>query len=255
MNGEPGTRGPGCGAPPPGLRLLFAPPPAQSRKVPKRSPNVRKRNFLFPILERAALRWIGVDLGTLLAGSLEPGAEECGKVEWATRRLPPRPPIQLFSFNRPSFSSAPLFPANLLLLKGPRFPSPLRRRAGGSGINPPPHSDFPPSPPPLPRARAAWTLRQSALGGGVPAAPYPSTPSESGLGRGRGRGRGPGAAVQTCFLSPAAAAAWAPVCGCAPRPAHPPRPPARRVGAALKGLGAGLWRLGIGAEKERGEVG
>lgn len=50
-----------------------------------------------------------------------------------TRRLPLHPPslIQRFSFNRPSFPSAPLFPANLLLLKGPRFPSPHPSAGGG----------------------------------------------------------------------------------------------------------------------------
>lgn len=39
------------------------------------------------------------------------------------------------------------------------------------------------------------------------------------------------------------------MCGCVPRPAHPPHLPARRVGAALKGLGAGLRRQGIGAKE------
>lgn len=168
-----------------------------------------------------------------------------------TRRLPLRPPslIQLFSFNRPSFPSAPLFPANLLLLKGPRFPSPPVGGRGAAGLTPLPLGLSPlPSPaaPGLARAglcaRARW-----GEGSQPPPARLPRrNPARGGDG---GGGRGPGAAVQTCFLPPAAAAARAPVCGCVPRPAHPPRPPARRVGAALKGLRAGLRRLGIGAEE------
>lgn len=43
------------------------------------------------------------------------------------------------------------------------------------------------------------------------------------------------------------------MCGCVPRPAHPPHLPARRVGAALKGLGVGLRRQGIGAEERGGD--
>lgn len=133
-----------------------------------------------------------------------------GRWGW-TRRLPPSTPslIQLFSFNRPSFPSAPLFPANLLLLKGPRFPSPPGRRAGGSRINPP--RTFPLPLPRRPRALAGWTLRPSALGEGSqpPPARLPRrNPARGGDG---GGGRGPGAAVQTCFLPPAAAAARAPV--------------------------------------------
>lgn len=114
------------------LRRLLAPPPARSRKVPKRSPNVRKRNFLFPTLERAALRWLRRDLGTLFPprGGLGVERSREGGVD---AEAPPLPPslTQLFSFNRPSCPSAPLFPANLLLLKGPRFPSPARLAGGG----------------------------------------------------------------------------------------------------------------------------
>lgn len=133
---------------------LLAPPPALSRKVPKRSPNVRKRNFLFPTLERAALRWLRGDLGTLLRRGRRPGVEEGGKDGGECRGslifLPPSPILRL-SFSGPSFPSAPLFPAKLLLLKGPGFPSPPPdRRAGGSRINPPPTRTFPPSPPPPP---------------------------------------------------------------------------------------------------------
>lgn len=49
-----------------------------------------------------------------------------------TRRFPPPPFLTLlFSFNPPSFPSAPLYPANLLLLKGPRFPSSARSAGWG----------------------------------------------------------------------------------------------------------------------------
>lgn len=124
-----------------------------------------------------------------------------GRWGW-TRRLPPSTPslIQLFSFNRPSFPSAPLFPANLLLLKGPRFPSPPGRRAGGSRIKPPP--DFPPSPPPPPPGSRWLDFAPERAGGGVPAAPCPSTPSESGPGRGRGRGKGARRRCSNLFPSP-----------------------------------------------------
>lgn len=230
------------------LRRLLTPPPARSRKVPKRCPNVRKRNFLFPTLERAALRWLRGDLGTSFPPRRARRLSRVGEVGW-TRRLPPRPPFrtQLFSFNRPSFPSAPLFSANLLLLKGPRFPSPARVGGrGATGLTPLPLGlsplSSPPSPPP---GSSGWTLRRGALGGGVPAAPCPSTPSESGPGRGRGRGKGAGRRCSNLFPSPGGGCGSAPVCGCVPRPAHPPRPPsARWVGAALKGLGAGLRSFG-----------
>lgn len=41
------------------------------------------------------------------------------------------PPRFCASFSGPSFPSAPLFPAKLLLLKGPGFPSPPRSLGGG----------------------------------------------------------------------------------------------------------------------------
>lgn len=124
-----------------------------------------------------------------------------GRWGW-TRRLPPSTPslIQLFSFNRPSFPSAPLFPANLLLLKGPRFPSPAPVGGrGAAGLTPPRLSPFPsPAAPGLSLAglcaRARW--------GRVPAAPCPSTPSESGPGRGRGRGKGARRRCSNLFPSP-----------------------------------------------------
>lgn len=127
-------------------------------------------------------------------------------------------------FQRAVFSSAPLFPAKLLLLKGPGFPSPPPFAGrGAAGLTPLPLGLFPHPLPRRPRACTGWTLRPGVRGGGGGggggglAAPCPSAPSESGLGRGRGRGgRGPGAAVQTCFLPPAAAAARAPMCGCVP---------------------------------------
>lgn len=167
------------------------------------------------------------------------------------QRLPHRPspsPILRLSFSGPSFPSAPLFPAKLLLLKGPGFPSPppIAGR-GAAGLTPLPLGLFPLPLPRRPRACTGWTLR----GGRGPRRPLPVCPVgiRPGAGTKEGGGRGPGAAVQTCFLPPAAAAARAPMCGCVPRPAHPPHLPARRVGAALKGLGVGLRRQGIGAEE------
>lgn len=74
------------------LRRLLAPPPAPSRKVPKRSPNVRKRNFLFPTLERAALRWPRGELGAFFPPGRGRGLSGVGEVGWP-RRLPPRPPL------------------------------------------------------------------------------------------------------------------------------------------------------------------
>lgn len=179
-----------------------------------------------------------------------------GKVGGTRRLPPPRSPslIQLFSFNRPSLPSAPLFPANLLLLKGPRFPSPPSVGGrGAAGLTPPPTRTFPLPLPRRPRALPGWTLRPGALGEGSqpPPARLPRrNPARGGDG---GGGRGPGAAVQTCFLPPAAAAATAPVCGCVPRPAHPPRPPSLGGwGRLLKGSepGSGAW--GLGAEEGAG---
>lgn len=113
---------------------LLAPPPALSRKVPKRSPNVRKRNFLFPTLERAALRWLRGDLGTLLQRGRRPGVKEGGKDGGECRGslivLPPPRSCASLSAGRlfpPPLSS----PAKLLLLKGPGFPSPPPTPGGG----------------------------------------------------------------------------------------------------------------------------
>lgn len=128
-----GARGPGGAAlPPPVSAGSSLPRPRGVAKFPKRSPNVRKRNFLFPTLERAALRWPRGDPGASFPPGRGRGLSRAGEAGWP-RRLPPRPPFrtQLFSFNRPSFPSAPLFSANLLLLKGPRFPSPARPAGGG----------------------------------------------------------------------------------------------------------------------------
>ena len=228
------------------LRRLLAPPPARSRKVPKRSPNVRKRNFLFPTLERAALRWLRRDLGTLFPtlGGLGVERSRKGGVDAEAPPSPPSPGSSLSTGRL--LSPPPSSPPTCSSLRGQGSPPPLGWRAGGSGINPPPTRTFPPPLPRRPRARAGWTLRLGVLGGGVPAAPRPSTPSESGPGRGRGRGKGAGRRCSNLFPSPGGGCGSAPVCGCVPRPAHPPRPPsARRVGAALKGLGAGLWRPGM----------
>lgn len=173
-----------------------------------------------------------------------------GEVGW-TRRLPPRPPPSAPSSSLSTgllFPPPPSSPPTCSSLRGQGSPPPLGRRAGGSGIKPPPTRTFPlSSPPSPPPGSSAWTLRRGALGGGVPAAPCPSTPSESGPGRGRGRGRGKGAGrrCSNLFPSPGGGCDSAPVCGCVPRPAHPPRPPpARWVGAALKGLEAGLRSFG-----------
>lgn len=112
MSGEPRSRGPGCAAPPPRPRRLFAPPPARSRKVPKLSPNVRKRNFLFPTLERAALRWLRGHLGTLLPRRWGLGLRRVGKVG-GTCRLPPHPPFLTQLFQPAVFSLRPPLPRQL----------------------------------------------------------------------------------------------------------------------------------------------
>lgn len=169
-----------------------------------------------------------------------------------TRRLPPDPPSSPSS----SLSTGRLFPPppssppTCSSLRGQGSPPPLGRRAGGSGINPPPTRTFPLPLPRRPRARAGWTLRPGVLGGGVPAAPCPSTPSESGPGRGRGRGKGAGRRCSNLFPSPGGGrCSGSTVRVCAPTGPPTPPPPARRVGAALKGLGARLRRLGIRAEE------
>jgi hypothetical protein len=96
-------------------------------------------------------------------------------------------------------------------------------------------------------------LRLSARGEGSspPPARLPCrNPARGGDG---GGGRGPGAAVQTCFLPPAAAAARAPVCGCVPRPAHPPHPLLGGWGRLfLKGSERGSGARGLGPWRGRG---
>lgn len=110
---EWGTRDSGSGLHRPSPVRLLAPPPGLSRKVPKRSPNVRKRNFLFPTLERAALRWLRGDLGTLLRRGRRLGVEEGGKDGGGCRGslfvLPPPSPI-LRLFQRAVFSLRPSLP-------------------------------------------------------------------------------------------------------------------------------------------------
>lgn len=145
-----------------------------------------------------------------------------GKCRGSLFVLPP--PRSCASFSGPSFPSAPLFPAKLLLLKGPGFPSPPGRRAGGSRINPPSHSDFPPSPPPPPPGSHKLDFAPGRRGGGGLAAPCPSAPSESGPGRGRGRGKGAGRRCSNLFPSPGGgrgSGSYVRVCA----PTGPPTPP------------------------------
>lgn len=209
---------------------LLAPPPALSRKVPKRSPNVRKRNFLFPTLERAALRWLRGDLDTLLQRGRRPGVEEGGKDGGECRGslivLPPPRSCASLSAGRlfpPPLSS----PAKLLLLKGPGFPSPPHRRAGGSRINPPPTRTFPPSPPPPPPGLHRLDF---ALGEG--ASPPPARLPRRNPARGGdegGGGKGAGRRCSNLFPSPGGgrgSGSYVRVCA----PTGPPTPPPSSAG-------------------------
>ena len=211
---------------------------------------------MFPTLERAALRSLRRNLGTLLPRRRGPGVEEGGEGGGDAEAPPLVPPPSSSS----SLSTGRLFPPppssppTCSSLREPRFPSPPSVGGrGAAGLTPPPSRTFPLPLPRRPRALSGWTLRLGALGEGSqpPPARLPRrNPARGGDG---GGGRGPGAAVQTCFLPPAAAAATAPVCGCVPRPAHPPRPPSLGGwGRLLKGSepGSGAW--GSGAEEGAG---
>lgn len=203
---------------------LLAPPPALSRKVPKRSPNVRKRNFLFPTLERAALRWLRGDLGTLLRRGRRPGVEEGGKDGGECRGslivLPP--PRSCASLSAGRLFPPPLFPAKLLLLKGPGFPSPppIAGR-GAAGLTPLPLGLFPLPLPRRPRACTGWTLR----GGRGPRRPLPVCPVGIRPGAGtREGGKGAGRRCSNLFPSPGGgrgSGSYVRVCA----PTGPPTPP------------------------------
>lgn len=160
-------------------------------------------------------------------------------------RHPPSSPCSSLSTGR-LFPPPPSSPPSCSSLRGQGSPPPLGRRAGGSGINPPPTRTFPLPLPRRPRARAGWTLRPGALGGGVPAAPCPSTPSESGPGRGRGRGKGAGRRCSNLFPSPGGgrcSGSCVRVCA----PTGPPTPPPPLLG--------GWGRLLKGSERDSGAWG
>lgn len=170
-----------------------------------------------------------------------------GRWGW-TRRLPPSTPslIQLFSFNRPSFPSAPLFPANLLLLKGPRFPSPPGRRAGGSRINPPPGlSPFPS--PAAPGLSLAGLCARARWGRG-PSRPLPVYPVGIRPGAGTGEGEGGQAPLFKLVSFPRRRPRLGLLCEgvCPDRPTHPAPPSLGGWGRLLKGSepGSGAWGLG-----------
>lgn len=225
---EWGTRDSGSRLHCPSPVRLLAPPPGLSCKVPKRCPNVRKRNFLFPTLERAALRWLKGDLGTLLQRGRRLGVEEGGKDGGGKCRgslfvLPP--PRSCASFSGPSFPSAPLFPAKLLLLKGPGFPSPppIAGR-GAAGLTPPPTRTFPFPLPRRPRARTGWTLRPGARGEGASPPPARLPRRNPARGGDEGRGKGAGRRCSNLFPSPGGgrgSGSYVRVCA----PTGPPTPP------------------------------
>ena len=209
------------------LRRLLAPPPAPSRKVPKRSPNVRKRNFLFPTLERAALRSLRSDLGSLLPRRRGPGVEEGGE-GGGDAEAPPSPPslIQPFSFNRPSLPSAPLFPANLLLLKGPRFPSPPSVGGrGAAGLTPLPLGLSPFPSPAAPGLSQAGLCARARWGRG-PSRPLPVYPVGIRPGAGTGEGEGGRAPLFKLVSFPRRRPRLGLLCAgvCPDRPTHPAPP-------------------------------
>lgn len=151
------------------------------------------------------------------------------------------------------FSPPPSSPPTCSSLRGQCSPPPSGGGRGAAGLAPLPLGLPPPPLPRRPRALAGWTLRRSALGEGSQPPPARLPRRNPAWGGDGGGGRGPGAAVQTCFLPPAAAAARAPVCGCVPRPAHPPRPPLLGGwGRLLKGSELVCGACGLGPRRELG---
>lgn len=180
-----------------------------------------------------------------------PGVEEGGEGGGSRGGSPPWPPPSSASLSTGRlFPPPPSSPPTCSSLRGQGSPTPSVGGRGAAGLTPLPLGLSPLPSPAAPGLARAGLCARARWGEGSQPPPTRLPRRNPAWGGDGGGGRGPGAAVQTCFLPPAAAAARAPVCGCVPRPAHPPRPPlAWRVGSALKGLRTVLQRLGIGDEE------
>lgn len=249
---EWGTRDSGSGLHRPSPVRLLAPPPGLSRKVPKRSPNVRKRNFLFPTLERAALRWLRGDLGTLLRRGRRPGVEEGGKLGGDAEApsssfpLPDPAPLSAGRLFPPPLSSPP----SCSSLRGQGSPPP-HRRAGGIRINPP--HGLSPFPSPAAPGLAQAGLCARARGGRGPRRPLPVCPVGIRPGAGTREGEGGRAPLFKLVSFPRRRPRLRLLCAgvCPDRPTHPTSL-LGGWGRLLKGSELGSGARGLGPRRESG---